>query len=687
MAPPFEFKFKITLKLIIVNVRVKSKENNSLFRLDIHLIIEKLQRFAETQYGCEEILKLKPSDSEDEAKKFLSETNEFVELLKNHRSPILRGTPYIIPHLLKSSKGAVLESGELHEILLFLEKVISLKRFFEKEKDLPIIWSKAVELNPPEALLESLKRVITEEGKIRENATEHLKYLILKKLNLRQRIVGKMEDLLEIYASKLQDRFWTIRNGRAVLPVKIEESSHIKGIIQGTSQTEKTCFIEPEEVVELNNEYAMLSAEIEEEILRILRKLTDEVSLSGENLRRCAEFISCIDLNLARAKFSLYIKGNPVEFSKEIYIKDMKPVQLLMLKEKEDDFKEVVPSTLFMHSSHKGLLIMGPNAGGKTVFLKAIGGAVFLSKMGIFIPSADRARVRFYRKIFTLVGEYQDIEMGYSSFSGRMLCLSEILKEARPGDLILLDEPFAGTSLREAVALERAMVEYLIKRGIDFIITSNQIESFDIAKNSEKILWGSMGFDPHKNIPTFEFKSHFVEITHAFDVVKKAGIPDEITQRAEKYLGEEFLSLKELLEKINLDYQKLRIMEEELKARLERVKEEEDKLAREKKRVRLSLKKKLEEELKRVKEKLNEEIERVRLKNEFEGLKRLKEEIIEMEREWRSEESSFTPQEGSIVKIKSTGARGKVIKIEGKYAVVEIRGVRWTLPFIELEPG
>ncbi len=658
-------------------------DNRIIQDLDIHLIFEELCRCIQTPYA-RDVLMNTCSSGVEEARILLAETEEALDFLKSQGDLGLDDIPDVHETLARINAGVLPEPVELVSIARFVEKVADCRNRLLKGAG-EIITSWARNVSPPVGIIWEIEGKITEEGKVKENASQKLRTLLRDKITTRAKLVDAMEGLMEKYRDFLQDDYWTLRNGRAVLPVKIEWGSKVKGIILGTSQTERTVYVEPQEVIGLNNQMMNIESGIESEIYRILRDLTETVRGVSSELEKCMRFVGEVDAVFARARLAKKWRASRPEFSDYMKVEAMRSPQLLAMG------KDPVPSSIELKENKAALYIIGPNAGGKTVLLKALGACMWMASRGLFVPSRDNVFLRYYRHIFTLIGDYQDISQGLSSFSGRMAVLSRILHEARDGDLVLLDEPFAGTSLREALALERAVMEVLVERGVDVVVTSNLIEGVFTAAEYPWCEWGSMGYSSEKSGPTYRFQPRVLEFTHGIDIARRTGFPPEVVDRAHQYLDAEFAHLTALIENAEKDRDEIAKLKKTLTEELTRVEAEKKKLEKERKRFREELRARMRRAVDEVIRKGVEEIEKLK-KEKKPSVKAIERTLTRVRKEAEAvvDPGSFPVPEvgvGQDVKMKITGDVGKIIEVHRDGTVtVEIRGIKWRVDTGEVVP-
>ncbi len=361
----------------------------------------------------------------------------------------------------------------------------------------------------------------------------------------------------------VQEDFVTMREGRYVLPIKAHVKRQLPGIIHGVSQTGSTVFLEPSEIIEMNNELNLLINEEQREIYKILQNLTKEISTEALSIMRTTEIIAHFDSILARAKFALEYGGIKPTISDERYIKLHKIKHPLLVVSK--GAKNVIPLSIEFTEQKRGFLISGPNAGGKTVALKSIGLNISMALAGIFplgLCTTD------FRRVYTSIGDHQSIENDLSTFSSQMYQMREILANSDSSALALVDEIGSGTDPQEGGALASGILDTFIELNMFFIATTHQSSLKTYALNKDEIENASLEFNEDKLQPTYKFLSGIPGNSYAFFLAKSIGMSDLVIKRAKSYLGSK---QKELEESISV-LQKFRTEAIKAKAEAEKLK-------------------------------------------------------------------------------------------------------------------
>ena len=360
-------------------------------------------------------------------------------------------------------------------------------------------------------------------------------YSIRSKIkSLNERIRGALSEYVTgANAAYLQDGIVTIRNDRYVIPVKAEHRGKIKGFVHDRSQSGATFFIEPEYVLNLNNELISLTIDEKEEVERILKALSARVGSMRERLEEDMTALSEIDGYFARAEYGYSIKAVRPQVNKRGYVNIIKGRHPLIEKNK------VVPVSLELGKNYSYLLLSGANTGGKTVTLKMAGLFCLMAECGLFIPAAAGSEVCAFGKVFCDLGDSQSIEESLSTFSSHMTTVAAICDGVDGDSLVLIDELGGGTNPDEGQALARAVTEYLLKAGSKGIITTHFTALKEFAYSLGGIENAAMQFDSATLKPLYSIKIGLAGASNALAVSRRLGMNPEILKRAEDYLSDE----------------------------------------------------------------------------------------------------------------------------------------------------
>lgn len=387
---------------------------------------------------------------------------------------------------------------------------------------------------------EILSKVISDE-KLADDASEKLYQLRRKIKKLNEQIRERLNSYIHAGDKFLQENIVTMRGDRYVIPVKSEYRSKIKGFVHDQSSTGSTVFIEPVEVLELNNQLRVTTAEESAEVEEIIRDLSHKIGMISQKLLYNAELIRDIDEYTARATYAYKTRSTmPIINQKGII--DIKRGRHPLI-----DPKKVVPLDVHLGKKARYLLITGPNTGGKTVTLKLVGLLTLMATSGMFVPCHDQTTLALFDNIFVDVGDEQSIEQSLSTFSSHIKNLVEITNFVDSKSLVLIDEIGAGTDPDEGSALAQAIIEKLLKKGSYGIITTHYSRLKEFAYVSPDIINASMDFDSETFAPIYKLNIGIPGTSNAIEIASRLGLDKQITEYATSLLSENKVSFENVL--------------------------------------------------------------------------------------------------------------------------------------------
>ncbi len=487
----------------------------------------------------------------------------------------------------------------------------------------------------------------------------------------------------EDYKNLLMEDYFTIKDNRFVLPLRIEYKNKIKGIIHGFSSSKQTVYIEPDNIVELDNRIVELREKEEQEIIKILTILSSKINAHRDEIKSNYQILIYLDFLSAKSRYSMNRKLTRARWS-ESELKIIDGRHPLLIEQKD---LEVVPISVRNGSGFRILVITGPNTGGKTISLKTIGLISMLFQSGMHVPAEIGTQLPIFTKIFADIGDEQSLQQSLSTFSGHLQNIKNALDRCDKESLVLLDELGAGTDPSEGGAISCGILEYLEKKWSTVFATThlNSIKVF--AHNSKACMNASMEFDSNSLAPTYRIIMGVPGSSYALSIAEKLQIPGEVINSAKNYLSDSYLKLDQLLK--DIQNSSLSIEEDKKLTKLEKMKASDLKEKYEKKLEELILKeKKIYEETVAKSEKIlsqfrkdfEKTVKEIREKNASkESIKEAKEilnkhkENIKIEKEVFIEEKIPEPvlkldpkkfQEGGWVKIEGFNEWAKITEID-----------------------
>ncbi len=455
-------------------------------------------------------------------------------------------------------KSALQDAVLSLEEILSIYKVIKLIREARKtlgshvpvRKSLSSILKTLHQFPQIESLIESS---IDQRGFVKDSASEELSKIRSKIREVEREITKRLENILNRPDAErlFSDRIITIRNNRYVLPVKTTEINKIVGIVHGTSSSGYTTYLEPHSVIELNNRLVVLKEEEEEHVKKVLRRITSYIGEFSSKLLEAFNTLLKLDYLKALASFNREIKGRFPRISEDrIILKNVKHPILTLTRE------DVIPIDIRIEGK-RGLILSGPNTGGKTVALKTLGLCCLMFQLAIPIPIED-GELPVFEGIFTDIGDEQSIEQNLSTFSAHISNLVEFLPLVNEKTLVLLDELGAGTDPIEGSALSIGVLEYLKRKSAFVFATTHHTPVKLYAMDSDYYTPASVSFDRETLKPTYTILYDSVGSSMAFEIARKLGMPEEILEFASQKMPaefEKFSKAKESLEELIRDYQ------------------------------------------------------------------------------------------------------------------------------------
>jgi DNA mismatch repair protein MutS2 len=443
----------------------------------------------------------------------------------------------------------MLSPGELVDVLVTLRASAFVGRAIgrQDEDSFPLLKSLAIDLPIRPALEGRIAESISEEGEVQDSASPELRKLRADIRSAQSRLQDRLSTLVNEFRSALQEPIITMRSDRYVLPVRAEARGQVRGIVHDQSGSGATVFIEPLVVVEMNNRLRELQLAERQEIERILLDLSEQVAENGPYVRLAVELLAEIDLHLAKARYAGLINASKPKITSAGGKLELHEARHPLLAGK------VVPIDFHMGDDFNMVVITGPNTGGKTVALKTVGLLCLMAQSGLHIPVRDDSLVPIYHDVFADIGDEQSIEQSLSTFSSHLSRIIEILREAEPGALVLLDELGAGTDPSEGSALARAILTHLKQRGIAAIATTHYSELKVFAHEEAGVANASVEFDVDTLSPTYRLSIGLPGRSNALAIASRLGLEGDIIESARGFLGSAGVEMENLLEGLQAD--------------------------------------------------------------------------------------------------------------------------------------
>ncbi|QED48855.1 endonuclease MutS2 [Cytobacillus dafuensis] len=505
--------------------------------LEFNKVKEQLLEHVSSTLGKRKAENLMPSVNVEEVLQWQEETDEAVKVLRIKGNVPLGGIYDIRPHVKRSVIGGTLSPQELIQVASTIHASRQIKRFIEEfveERDeLPSLISYVDRIIVLADLESSIKNAIDDNGEVLDSASDTLRSLRNQLRTKEARVRERLESMIRSSNAQkmLSDAIITIRNDRFVIPVKQEYKGHYGGIIHDQSSSGQTLFIEPQSIVQLNNELQEIRVKEIQEVERILIELTSKVAEEYEELEVIVEVLAEIDFMFAKARYSKRIKASKPEVNNEGRIALFKARHPLI----NEDI--VVANDITLGKDYSTIVITGPNTGGKTVTLKTVGLCTLMAQAGLQIPALDGSEIAVFGAVYADIGDEQSIEQSLSTFSSHMVNIVDILNKVNFDSLVLFDELGAGTDPQEGAALAISILDEVYKRGARVIATTHYPELKAYGYNREGVINASVEFNIDTLSPTYKLLIGVPGRSNAFEISKRLGLQDDVINTARSYIS------------------------------------------------------------------------------------------------------------------------------------------------------
>ena len=517
----------------------------TLAKLEYNKIIEQLIEHASSFSGKELCRRLKPMTDISAVRSAQNETAAaFTRIVKKGR-PSFSGCNPVNDSIRRLEIGGVLGSGELLRICKLLEtagRARAYGRHDNADEMEDCLDGYFEQLNPVTILVNEIRRCVIDEDEISDDASPGLKHVRRAMNQINDKVHATLSNMVNgSLRTYLQDPIITMRGDRYCIPVKAEYRSQVSGMIHDQSATGSTLFIEPMAVVKLNNDLKELYGQEQEEIQKVLARLSADTAEYTTEIHTCYTILRQLDFIFAKGALALDMNASQPIFNTEgrIHIREGRHPLL--------DKKSVVPITLTLGDTFDLLIVTGPNTGGKTVSLKTVGLFTLMGQAGLHIPALDRSELAVFHDVYADIGDEQSIEQSLSTFSSHMTNIVSFLKQVDEHSLVLFDELGAGTDPTEGAALATSILNHLHSRGIRTMATTHYSELKVYALSTPGVENASCEFDVETLRPTYRLLIGIPGKSNAFAIASRLGIPDYIIEDAKTHLTEQDESFEDIL--------------------------------------------------------------------------------------------------------------------------------------------
>ncbi len=679
----------------------------SLKKLEFDKVAHYTTKFCLSAMGRDRLVEALPEVGREALVEELERVLELRNLLQEGSALPFSWLPDTRPLLKKLEiLESYLEPEELQDIHHLLFSSVQLRKFMLLNREVyPLLNEFTIRLWLEKSLQASIRRIIDEQSRVRDTASEALLLLRRELSGSRDLIRRKMERLQR----RCQESGWlmedtiAIKNGRLTLGLRVEYKYKIAGYIQDYSGSGQTVFIEPAETLEISNRIQDLEISERREIERILKAMTEELRPELENLRHNETLLGEFDSLFARARFA--VETNSVlpaiaEGHSLRIIKGFHPWLLISHHQ-----KEVLPLDLDLDEDDRVLVISGPNAGGKSVAMKTAGLLCCMLVHGYLLPCSESSVFPLFDNIFIEIGDDQSIENDLSTFSSHLGSIKTILDVAGSRDLVLIDELCAGTDVEEGGAIARAVMEELLNRGTKTIVTTHLGDLKAYAHEREGVVNGAMEFDRAGLVPTFRFVKGLPGNSFAFAMMRRMGFTGAMVERASGFMQHERIGLDRMLDDLSRLFEENRRLKEQLEAQCSDVaarelvlRTEEARLERKRRELKIGVSRELQKEVEHARKEIRDIVQEVKsapidISTVQEARKKLgmkKQEAEKSEAALRAAAEmgvaiDRTIRAGDLVRILDSTASGQVESVNQESVVVLCGNFRLTTSLKNLE--
>ena len=566
--------------------------------LEFRKIREMLEHYAGSSMGKAKVKGLVPSDDREEIIRRQTETADAYRRLLKKGNLSFGGVPDIRDSFFRLERGGNLSMQELLRVNSVLGATDRIRKYGcgdDREEEEPDSLTERFSLlTPLPHISRELTRCILSEEEMADDASTGLKNVRREIRLTNDRIHEKMASILASASANgmLSDSLITMRDGRYCLPYRSEYKNQVGGMVHDQSASGSTAFIEPPEVVKLNNDLKELAIREQEEIEAVLGVLTDYLRPETDNLRYNLKTLGELDFIFAKACMAREMRAVCPEFTGDRSF-NLKKARHPLIPD-----KRVVPIDVGLGAGQDMMVITGPNTGGKTVTLKTVGLFTLMGQAGLHIPAGEGSTLGIFREVFADIGDEQSIEQSLSTFSSHMTKTVGILEQADREALVLFDELGAGTDPTEGAALAMAILSELAARGTKVLATTHYAELKVYAMTTPGVINASCEFDVETLSPTYRLLIGLPGKSNAFAISKKLGLSEHIIEAADGFIGVKDRNFEDMMAEL---FEKRRLTERELaRSREEHRKAEEERELLEAERRKLAEAR--EKELKKARE-------------------------------------------------------------------------------------
>lgn len=681
--------------------------------IELTRVLEAIGRLCYGQQGRDLCLGLKPVAE-------LAKVEEELSLALDAKKLI--GEGYAMPMRSYENLEECIRQLAVNDYVVELEELAKLRDSFLLQQEILGFWSEelasqfghlygvSIRIPHPGDWLKMMGKILDEEGDVRADASPLLLQISRKLSGKRSELEREFERLARQYKKSgfLAEQGESFRNGRRVFSFQAEHKRKVRGLIHDASSSGKTAFIEPEEIMMINNEIFELEGDYRQEVIRLLRELCNQLRPDLALIKEGVVVIPILDCILARGRYAHSIGGHKPKVREEPVFHLLNAMHPLLISKLRGEGRKPVSFELLPGENGRILILSGPNAGGKTVLMKTVGLLQLMLQSGILIPASPDSEMGIFTSFFVEIGDQQSIEDDLSTYSSHLQHMKEIIGKADEKSLILIDEFGSGTDPKIGGAIAEAILDKIIRTGSYAVVTTHYGNLKSFGFNTPGVSNGAMIFDQENMSPTYQFELGKPGSSFAFEIADKTGFPRDVMQYARNKAGKNQIAIEDMLSNLQKERDDLQKRNTSLEARekhleqlirnYEALKQDLDvskkrwKLERKEQNAgRISqLEKELQEAIKAVKDKQDlrtaekKKKELGRKKEEVQqSLGKLREEVFREELEEFDIEQLKT---GDHVQLRHGSTVGEILSIDKKEATVLAGAIRLNVPLHDLRP-
>lgn len=546
-------------------MKLIGEDTLQLFEFD--RVRDRVEHHCRSSSGKKKAMELAPVEDREALTIVLKQADEFKRTLSHQGYfPDISFEDFLTEANLLMIPGSLLTEVQFGRIRSASATINALLKFLnDRQLSFPYLLKITEKVIITNALIEAIDAIIDAHSIVKSSASPVLQdirnQLVSKRREGDKRFRAYILDLKK--RGYLRDNEENFYNNRRVLAIPSEFKREVRGIVHGKSESGKTTFVEPEALVELNNEIAELEQDERYEVIRLLRELTDALRPYSTLIRNYHEVLTEFDLVRAKSVFAIELGANLPQLNKHSVVNLINAVHPLLYLQNKAQNKTVVPLNIELSQEHRIVIISGPNAGGKSITLKTVGLLQIMLQSGLLVPADERSQMCFFNHLLADIGDSQSIEYALSTYSSRLIRMNQFLRMANNRSLILIDEFGTGTDPELGGAIAEVVLEELNKRKAFGVFTTHYTNIKLLADQLEGVRNASMLFDPETLQPKYLLIQGQPGSSYTFEVAEKIGLPRHVLDRAKQRVQREKIKLNSMLSTLHSQKNKL---EEQLRA-------------------------------------------------------------------------------------------------------------------------